>query len=230
MPSRNIVKVYVENGVYHIYNRGVDKREIFSDEQDYAMFLYYLKCYFSNPKFLDKIPRHLKYTLYNTNLYQEIKLLAFCLMPNHFHLLVKQVDRIAIQKIMKRLGDAYVRYYNDKYERVGSLFQGTYKAVLVRTDEQITHLSRYIHCNPLKEIFQNSQKLKKYNFSSYPYYLGHKKADWLSINEILDYFGSDKSDLKVKMENYEKFIDEYLLDIEKQKESTVVLEEYLLEV
>lgn len=153
MPARNIVKTYIENGYYHAYNRGVEKRNIFLDEQDYSVFLHFLKQYLSPPQRkgiyltmtgLDLVrPRPIQ------TLYDEIDLLAYCLIPNHYHLLLEQKTIDGMTKLLRRLCTSYSMYFNKKYDRVGSLFQGTYKAALIDRDEYLLHLSRYIHLNPV---------------------------------------------------------------------------------
>lgn len=139
MPAKNSIKQYVENGYYHLYNRGVEKRNIFLDDQDYSVFLGYIKQYLgphegSDPK----------------SLVDDIDLIAFCLMPNHFHFLAKQKTIDGITKFMRAICTNYVMYFNKKYERVGTLFQGKYKGVLLDNDTYLLHLSRYIHLNPIK--------------------------------------------------------------------------------
>ncbi|MCL5019036.1 MAG: transposase [Patescibacteria group bacterium] len=157
MPAKNARKQYLENGYYHLYNRGVEKRTIFLDQQDYSVFLSYLKEYLipKNEKALQEIlsnsntsskekDKALK-LLHLNNFYNEITLLAYCLMPNHFHFFIKQKNPNSIDKFMNSLCTRYTMYFNKKYKRVGSLYQGVYKAVLVSSEEQFLHLSRYIH-------------------------------------------------------------------------------------
>lgn len=148
MPAKNSRKPYVESGYYHLYNRGVEKRVIFLDEQDYAVFISYLKEYLS-PKHEDELQKKLDdpnispkekdrmlRALRMNNFAEEITLLAYCLMPNHFHFFIKQKSAGAIDKFMNSLGTRYTMYFNKKYKRVGSLYQGVYKAVLVTTEPQ----------------------------------------------------------------------------------------------
>ena len=194
MPAKNKIKQYLENGFYHIYNRGVEKRDIFKDEQDYKVFLSYLKNYLESisekelkkalidASFSEKDKILTKISL--SNFSNEINLLAFCLMPNHFHLLIKQRSERGIESFMQSLGTRYVMYFNKRNKRVGGLFQGTYKAVLVETDEQLLHLSRYIHANPS----DMGVSLVEYPYSSLKAYMGSWKADWLKPQEILDFF------------------------------------------
>ena len=183
MPARNTRKEYIKDGVYHLYNRGVEKRDIFLDSMDYQVFLKYLRSYLlPKDEVLDYGSR------ITINLHKDIDLLSFCLMPNHFHLLVKQNSEEAITQLMQGLLTRYTVYFNRKYKRVGSLFQGRYCAALVPVDEYLIHVSRYIHLNP--------RKLKKeyyeYPFSSYPYYLGNETASWVKPALVLDLIGGKK--------------------------------------
>ena len=204
MPAKNSVKIYVENGYYHVYNRGVEKRNIFLDNQDYSTFLYFLKYYLIQP---DK--KNIKQT--KRSLVKEIKLLALCLMPNHFHLLIKQFTTTGMTKLLRALCTNYVTYFNQKYKRVGALFQGKYKAALIETQMYLLHLTRYIHQNPLGldmvGPWRGSDPLQKYPYSSYSYYLGNKKADWIDPEEIVSYFRSAKNIYSKDYLSYESFVE-----------------------
>ena len=189
MTSKNRIKIYVENGYYHVYNRGVEKRDIFIDDQDYRVFLHLLKFYLSpnqnapHPllEVADAMPVRPR-TL--AHLGSKLNLLAYCLMPNHFHLLINQSTIDAMTKLMRRLLTTYVMYFNRRYKRVGYLFQGRYKAALIDTNEYILYLSRYIHLNPVE--FVTGTDLVSYAYSSYPYYLGLKHATWVHPELILN--------------------------------------------
>lgn len=205
MPSRNIIKHYTENGYYHIYNRGVNKEPIFLEKKDCVVFQRFLKQYLS-PK--DQLAQFIGSDirvsrLINTNMSDKIEILAFSLMPNHFHLLLRQTEMYAIATFMKRLFTSYVKYFNKKYKRIGPLFQDTYKGLLVENDNYVLHLSRYIHLNP--------RNLKKdaidYNeFCSYPYYLGEKEGMWVHPEFILSYFPGT---LDEKRRAYKKFVETF---------------------
>lgn len=211
MPAKNRVKQYLENGYYHIYNRGVEKRSIFLDQQDYAVFLSYLKEYLlpkdeqtlfmklSDPTLSPSEREKTLRLLRLNNFTNEISLLCYCLMPNHFHFEIKQKNSGSIDKFMNSLGTRYTMYFNKKYKRVGSLYQGVYKAVLVNSDEHLLYLSAYIHKQslPLKEAFSDGQP------SSYHDYLGKRKTEWVKSDEILSYFSKSKHFL-----SYESFIDQ----------------------
>jgi len=198
MPSKNSIKDYVANGYYHLYNRGVEKRKIFLNSQDYGVFLSYLKEYLI-PKNIDELrerldDENLSYRerdkilklIRLNNFADEIKLIAYCLMPNHFHFLIKQNNNpYAIGSFINSLGTRYTSYFNRKYKRIGPLYQGVYKAVQVTYDEQFLHLSRYIHQQALDlqgDSLQGGQP------SSYLDFIGLRKTEWVHPEEILDYF------------------------------------------
>lgn len=124
--------------------------------------------------------------------------MTYSLIPNHFHLLLKQKPAYAIEKFMRSLATKYVQYFNKRYQRIGPLFQDTYKAVLVKTDEQLLHLSRYIHLNPTKK-----------SYSSYLEYLGKRKSNWIHPEEILSFFKTtQKTDFKDIL-SYQSFVEDY---------------------
>lgn len=203
MPSKNIIKLYSENGYYHLYNRGVEKRKIFLDKKDCIVFQRFLKQYLS-PKeelsnFIDSNTKLQR--LKDANMSEEIELHAFALMPNHFHLLLKQKEKYSIAKFMKRFFTSYVKYFNKKYNRVGPLFQDTYKGILVPSDEYLLHLSRYIHLNP---VHLSLGEINFTEFNSFPYYLGEKQGLWLHPDFILGYFNGN---LEQKKNSYKEFVE-----------------------
>lgn len=187
MPSKNIVKSYFAGGYYHIYNRGVEKRLIFMDDSDCHVFLRYIKLYLSplaNIELMSESEIKLKRFTF-LNLEDDVELLCFSLMPNHFHLLLKNITDNGVKKFMQRLTTAYVMYFNKKYGRIGALFQNTYKASPVLHDSYLLHLTRYIHNNSTKLL---SSQIDFLEYSSYPYYLGTKQAEWLKTQFVLEYF------------------------------------------
>lgn len=209
MPAKNSLKQYLENGYYHIYNRGVEKRKIFMDQQDYAVFLSYLKEYLlpknekelyeklSDPQISSKEKDKTLKALRMNNFAEEITLLAYCLMPNHFHFFVKQKEADSIDRFVQSLATRYTAYFNRKYKRVGSLYQGVYKAVLVTSDAQFLHLSRYIHKQALAS---QGETLQEQQPCSYFDYLGLRKTEWIHPEEILSYF--DKTTPNLSYENF----------------------------
>ena len=222
MPAKNSRKQFMPDAYYHLYNRGVEKRTIFQDNQDYAVFLSYLKTYLLpkdtkklhdillDPKTSLKEKDQAKKKLHLNNFSKNLKLLAYCLMPNHFHFLVKQKEENTIDQFMNSLLTRYVMYFNRKHRRVGHLFQGVYKAVLVNTDEQLLHLSRYIHLNPALQG-QALHDLRGYKYSSYQNYLINPSLNstlnnWIQPAEILSFFG------KSGFNSYQSFVQDKGLD------------------
>ena len=212
MPSKYSLKVYVEDGIYHVYNRGVDKRSIFVDEQDYKVFLSYLKRYLTKLDKKDEVGPRL-HTRWKKGLDTKIHLLAYCLMENHFHLILKQISRDAITTFMRCIMNSYTKYFNKKYERVGPLFQGKFKALLVDKDDYLFHLTTYIHLNPIahRETITRSdlEEVAGYSYSSYQDYLGDRNTSWVKKDFVLDFFSKLIND---KLKNYKNFVEEFTVD------------------
>lgn len=194
MPYR--VVPFVNGSYYHLYNRGVEKRSVFTSERDYQRFLQTLFYYqFSNLKF--RFSR--RNSPFNKNFDQYPKsteVICYCLMPNHFHLLVRQLKESGVHKFMQKTLNSYTKYFNTKNKRVGSLFQGTFKAVPIESDEQLMHVSRYIHLNPY--VSGLTQDLKLYSNSSYLAYIGLENNPLCAQESVLSLFKNAK--------DYEKFV------------------------
>src|SRR3989344_349622 len=170
MPSRNIVKTYIPDSYYHIYCRGVNKDMVFNQPRDYAVFLNLLKRYLSKKPVKDKQGREYMH------LYGELELLSYCLMPNHFHLLIYQTSSTAMRQLMHSILTSYSGYFNKINGRRGPLFESCYKASLISNDSYLEHISRYIHLNP--------KNWKDYKYSSLPYYIDKNRAEWLRHKRI----------------------------------------------
>ncbi len=196
MPCKNVVKAYAPDSYYHIYNRGVEKRQIFLDKQDYIVFMNLLKRYLSKEAAKDSYGRD------GVTFYGDIELLAYCLMPNHFHMLIyMNEDTKAISELLRRISTCYATYFNKKYERVGSLFQGTFKASRVSSDSYIQHISRYIHLNPAEYL--------TWEYSSWPYYTKKWESEWIRPNRILDIFEGDSyTDFVADYKSYKNSLEE----------------------
>lgn len=208
MPYKNKSKFLLEGERYHAYNRGTKRQTVFHDEQDYAMFLHLLK------KYLDPSFREKKYDVrlksyvfvpVKTPMYEKVELQAYCLMPNHFHLLVKLKTKYGMSELLNVVCSSYSTYYNERYDSEGCVWQGTYKAVRVTNSRQYLHLSRYIHLNPYP-IFP-IEKISD-AVSSYKAYIGRQTVDWLTTREILDYFVLGANDGRT---SYRDFVESFVL-------------------
>lgn len=166
MPTRALP--FVNAQVYHILNRGVAQMPIFANVRDYKRFLKTMLYYqIEGPK-----PRFSLFTpasrLLNSNK-KIIEIVSYCLMPNHFHFLLRQIRDGGITEFLSKLTNSYTKYFNLRHKRNGPLFQGEFKAVHIESNEQLIHLSRYIHLNPLVGFI--TKNLENYQWSSYPEYL-----------------------------------------------------------
>lgn len=198
MPSKNSLKLLKEYGVYHVYNRGVERRTIFLEADDYKTFINRFDQLLSDPNTLTNQRRRGRKGGDRLHSYHgAVELLAYCLMPNHFHLLIRQIQQDTLPKFMSSLMTSYSMYFNRKYDRVGSLFQGRYKAALIENDGYYTHISRYIHLNPV-DIARSYQT---YPYSSYANYVANSGPEWLSHSVVLEMFKTS--------EDYKQFVDEY---------------------
>lgn len=196
MPQKNSIKIYYENGFYHVYNRGVEKRDIFLESADYAFFLHLIKGALLPPEPKGKAesdvlrPRR-------KNFFGKIDLMAYVLMPNHFHFLLRQNTISSVTDFVRSVSTSYSMRFNKKYQRVGSLFQGVFKATNIDDENYLLWLSRYIHRNPTDFI--------NYPHSSYEDYVLSKNTPWLNKKFILDIFGNK---LIKQSANYRLFVED----------------------
>lgn len=190
---RNLV--FCNEFIYHLFNRGVERRPIFLTTRDYDRFVSLLEYY--RFKHLPKSFSHyLALSLsereaYRVSLNQTstaVDILAYCLMPNHFHLLVRQTSEQGIFKSLSKITNGYAKFFNTKRHRPGPLFQGPFKAVRVETDEQLLHLSRYIHINPVVSGIVSVDGLASYPWSSLSVYLQEIKTSFVMTQFLLDHF------------------------------------------
>ena len=218
MPGKNALKTYIENGFYHVYNRGVEKRNIFLDEQDYKVFLSYLKLYLTSKDDSiieikkradlsdDQKNEKISKLMALKNYFNKIELLCYVLMPNHFHLEIRQKNQTDMEDFMRSLITKYSKYFNKRYDRVGPLFQGRYNAVLITNEKYLLHLGRYIHLNP-QEIIVNKQSLSSYPWSSYLAYINDLSVGWLNKNYFLSDFKKNKG---FSFNSYKGFVEGYM--------------------
>jgi REP element-mobilizing transposase RayT len=161
---------FITGEYYHIFNRGVEKRKIFGNEADYRKFKTSLKDFNStDPAWKIEWAKKKGEILKGESM---IEIVAYCLNPNHFHLLLKQVRNGGISEFMRKLGTGYTMYFNKKYDRSGVLFQGKFKSVRIKSNNHLLYLSAYVNCN--SEI-HGIAKAEKYKWCSFGEYLSKDK-------------------------------------------------------
>lgn len=188
--------------IYHVINRSIAKYEIFNDEQDYLRIMEIIDLY----QFTDFVYKYSNYlrlsTLNQTILTDNIKksslvlveIIAYCIMPTHIHLVFKQVEDNGISKYMARLLNSYSRYFNIRHQRKGPLWEGRFKNVLVTTDEQLIHLTRYIHLNPVSAGLV--LKPEEWMYSSYLEYIEKIPNRLCNTDKIIE----------INPKDYQKFV------------------------
>src|SRR3989344_6847069 len=221
MPLR---KTPLANGeYYHLYNRGVALQPTFLTKRGYERFLFCLKYYrFRNLPFklsrLLQISKDERESIIKSLVKADdksVELVAFCLMPNHFHILIRQLTEGGISQFMKQITDSYTRYFNTKLDRVGPLFQGAFKAVHIENNDQLIHVSRYIHLNPLVSYVVREEDFQKYPWLTLKNYIN---GDFQFINPeiVLTNFKSPQDYLKFVMDQAD-----YGKELEKIKHLTL---------
>lgn len=174
MPAKNLSRNDEEGMYSHIYNKGVGKQSIFKDENDYEVFRGFLKDYLTAPQDPKSIKKafavngqtfqgtpHLPKNYFNT-----VELMAYSLMPDHFHLLLHQKTRGSLERLMRSLSTRYSMYFNKKYERTGTLFAGPYKSIQIKDEPHLLLLTRYLH--------------QSGDHSSYAEYVGARITSWVT--------------------------------------------------
>lgn len=211
---------FINNEYYHIYNRGIDKREIFLDEEDYLKFLRSLKD-FNNQSYYEQraqIVRSSGFKELSSFLEQSekiVEVVCYCLVSNHFHLILKQINNKGISNFLHKIGTSLTNFFNKKYQRSGSLFQGPYKAVHINNNDYLLWLSAYINGNIQIHGITNAQN---YKWSSYKNYLKLENDEVLVNNEII------LSQFK-NIEEYKNFVEVVIKESKNRKD----MEKYLLE-
>lgn len=194
MPSRNRRKTFIPDSYYHAYNRGVEKRTIFLDDADYAVYLHLIKRYLG-----DQPEKDLKGREY-PNYHGAVEVVVFCLMPNHYHFLLYVHDETVVSRVWQAINGSYVMYFNKKYKRVGPLFQDRFKAKYVFEESYLQHISRYIHLNP--------KQWRAWKFSSLPYYLAERTASWCYPDRLNDLSAKRYLEFLEDYEDYKAMLDD----------------------
>jgi putative transposase len=209
MPAKNLSRIN-KDGIYlHIYNKGIENRAIFSDEEDIKVFLGYLEEYLTTPKDPSSVKKtfNINGRTYHgvphqpKNYFNRIDLVAYSLMSDHFHLVLYQKTRGSLENFIRSLCTRYSIYFNKKYQRSGSLFAGPYKSAMIEAGDNLSNLSRYLH--------------HLGNHSSYPEYLGSRKTAWVKTEAVLSYFQNSAE--------YKGFVDKYS-EIDNTEVSKLILE------
>ena len=198
---------FVTGEYYHIFNRGVDKRDIFVDEYDYSRFLKSLKEFNQIDPVVSLYIKGRENTVGVRPLQNDalVEIVAYNLLPNHFHLIIKQLRDGGISEFMKRIGGGYTGYFNHKNKRSGSLFQGKFKAIHVDTNDYLLYLSVYVNGNNI------IHKVKKYR-SSLKNYLDNRTDALCNPKIILSQFenrGDYKDFVYVNAKEIEQRRDEF---------------------
>ncbi|MFA5872011.1 MAG: transposase [Parcubacteria group bacterium] len=213
------------NEYYHIYNRGVDKRKVFLDDLDYLRFLKSMKEFNSlEPigSLYEKYLREKKNGNYNgsstsimeVELPKLVEIIAYCLNPNHYHFILRQVAEKGIEKFMQRLGTSYTKYFNQKNSRTGALFGGKFKSSHIAPNA-LLYLSAYVSCN--SEI-HGIAKAENYHWCSFPEFIGKRKEGLCETKEILGQFKSGQEYFDFAVENIKN-------QIQRKADEKLLLEE-----
>jgi putative transposase len=198
MPQRAIP--LVAGQYYHIYNRGNNRQNIFIERENYFFFLRGLRKYLLAENRTSQVPETSE-VLETSDVSKPnvaVAIVAYCLMPNHFHLLVCPHDDM-LSRRMQRFSISYTKAVNKRYGRVGSLFQGQFQAVPVERDEYLLHLSRYIHLNPVTAGLVKCPE--DWEFSSYRDYIGLRQGTLPRPDVVLSQFPKSGA--------YQAFVESY---------------------
>lgn len=225
MPGRNIP--LVNDQIYHIVNRGINAQPVFFHSNDYEraieIMAYYQNLQISNRfSFFKRLNREERDRIISSfkkekDVYVEI--ISYCFMPNHIHILLRQMREDGISNFMSKFANSYTRYVNTKNKRFGPLFQGKFKAVRIETDEQLLHVMRYIHLNPYTSyLVKNISSLENYRYSSYNEYMVLDKGIGICKKDIIM---SHFKDIK----SYRKFI----LDQAEYQRKLAIIKHLILE-
>lgn len=172
MPSRHTAREDSPGSYYHVFARGASKQAVYKDDADKDYFLHL----FGRHLGIEEVVSRTGYRYPNYR--GEVELLCYCLMDNHFHLLVYQHDQGSLARLMKSIMTAYSAYFNRRYMRSGSLFESRYKSSRITSDSYLLHISRYIHLNP--------RSWRRFRYSSLRQIQTATEPEWLQSNRLLE--------------------------------------------
>ena len=195
MPGRLLPLVNGE--IYHVFNRGIDGRPTFTGIREYERVK-------ELPRFYQWNNLSTRYSVFaeweierQQNFIKKVKSLgeplveiaAYCFMPNHFHMLLRQASNGGISKFLSNFQNSYTRYFNTKHRRLGPLFLDQFKVVRIEDENQLLHVSRYIHLNPYTGfVIKTIDELSTYPWTSFPEYLGSEKREICQKQILMEYF------------------------------------------
>jgi REP element-mobilizing transposase RayT len=204
---------------YHIYNRGVDKREVFLDEEDYIRFLNSMREFnddstYEQRMFEKELSSLKELSSTSVKLDNLVEIVCYCINPNHYHIILKQLRTNGVKTFMHKIGTGYTNYFNKKYKRSGSLFQGPFKSIYINSNEYLLYLSAYVN----KNNFIHGYRAEDWEYSSLLDYLGKRAGTLCNKESIMVQFNNN-------IGQYGEFLKNNALYLKEKKETA----KYLLE-
>ncbi len=202
---------FINNKYYHIFNRGVDKREIFSEYEDVERFFQSME-QFNTTESIGSIFENSfrKKALLGSSTPKLVNFACYCINPNHYHFILEQVNDKGIEKFMQRLGTGYTNYFNNKYYRNGALFQGRFKSVHIDSNEYLLHLSAYVNLNNKVHSLGSSTPKWRMKSSWDEYVSANNGHNFCKKDIILEQFDN--------IAEYKEFAEDALISIREKKE------------
>lgn len=206
MPSRR--DIFINDGIYHIFNRTIDNKNIFNDFQLSKQFLDLCTYYrsskanirYSQFRRLPELIKAGKLKAITFKKYFKVEILCYCLMSNHFHLLLKQKSENGVLRYVSDIINAVTRHFNILHSRKGPLFLTQFKSRVILSREQLIHVSRYIHLNPYSsEMVKTANEIERYFLSSFQDYVFKRKSSICNMKTVLDEFNNNR-------EKYKEFV------------------------
>lgn len=188
--------VFATGEIYHVFNRGVERRPLFTSKREHERFVELLKYYRFSPvpmRYSDfrVLPDPAQKKIWRSLADRgdvNVDILSYCLMPNHFHLVLRQRQEQGIQRFLSHISNSYAKYFNTKHRRVGPLFQGAFKAIYIETEEQLLHITRYVHLNPITAFMIQEGEVDMYPWSSLSEYVANLPSGFCDTGWVKEFF------------------------------------------